>query len=52
MYAKKLKLKLSNQKRSKMAQCASYARLVYNYGILMVNGTSAMTKVNKRAMRT
>ncbi|NEP78910.1 MAG: helix-turn-helix domain-containing protein [Okeania sp. SIO3B3] len=47
MYAKKLELKLSNQERSKMAQCAGYARFVYNYGLSMVNGTSAMTKVNK-----
>ncbi|WP_192901152.1 RNA-guided endonuclease TnpB family protein [Okeania hirsuta] len=31
-----------------MAKCAGYARFVYNYGLSMVNGTSAMTKVNKR----
>ncbi|MDJ0517875.1 MAG: hypothetical protein QNJ74_17030 [Trichodesmium sp. MO_231.B1] len=31
-----------------MAQCAGYARFVYNYGLNMVNGTSGMTKVNKR----
>ncbi|NER04547.1 MAG: helix-turn-helix domain-containing protein [Okeania sp. SIO3C4] len=48
MYAKKLELKLNNQERSKMAQCAGYARLVYNYGLNMVNGTSAITKINKR----
>ena len=30
-----------------MAQCAGYARFIYNYGLLMVNGTSGMTKVNK-----
>ncbi|WP_293073363.1 helix-turn-helix domain-containing protein [Okeania sp. SIO3B5] len=48
MYAKKLELKLSNQERSFMAKCAGYARFVYNYGLNMVNGTSAMTKVNKR----
>ena len=31
-----------------MAQCAGYARFVYNYGLNMVNGTKGMTKVNKR----
>ena len=31
-----------------MAQCAGYARFVYNYGLNMVNGTSCLTKVNKR----
>ncbi len=31
-----------------MAQCAGYARFVYNYGLSMVNGTSGITKVNKR----
>ncbi|NET29664.1 MAG: transposase [Okeania sp. SIO1I7] len=51
MYAKKFELKLSNQERSKMAQCAGYARFVYNYGLSMVNGTSAMTKVNKRGQK-
>ncbi len=35
-----------------MAQCAGYARFVCNYGLSMVNGTSGMTKVNKRAMRS
>ncbi|GGA01120.1 transposase [Okeania sp. KiyG1] len=30
-----------------MAQCAGYARFIYNYGLSMVNGTSGMTKVNK-----
>ncbi|WP_375341192.1 RNA-guided endonuclease InsQ/TnpB family protein [Okeania sp. SIO1I7] len=34
-----------------MAQCAGYARFVYNYGLSMVNGTSAMTKVNKRGQK-
>ncbi|WP_094673959.1 RNA-guided endonuclease TnpB family protein [Hydrocoleum sp. CS-953] len=48
LYAKKLELKLNNQERSKMAQCAGYARFVDNYGLSMVNGTSGMTKVNKR----
>ncbi|MGD1713283.1 helix-turn-helix domain-containing protein [Dapis sp. BLCC M172] len=52
MYAKKLELKVNNQERSKMSQCAGYARFVYNYGLSMVNGTQAMTKVNKRAMRS
>ncbi len=33
-----------------MAQCAGYAHFVCNYGLLMVNGTFSMTKVNKRAM--
>ncbi|NEQ72876.1 MAG: helix-turn-helix domain-containing protein [Okeania sp. SIO2C9] len=51
MYAKKFELKLSNQERSLMAQCAGYARFVYNYGLSMVNGTSAMTKVNKRGQK-
>jgi putative transposase len=31
-----------------MAQCAGYARFVYNYGLNMVNGTKGMTKLNKR----
>ncbi len=31
-----------------MAQCAGYARFVYNYGLSMVNQTHSMTKVNKR----
>ncbi len=31
-----------------MAQCAGYARFVYNYGLSMVNGTHSMTKINKR----
>jgi putative transposase len=31
-----------------MAQCAGYARFVYNYGLNMVNGTKNITKVNKR----
>lgn len=31
-----------------MAQCAGYARFVYNYGLSMVNGTHSITKVNKR----
>ncbi|WP_293137601.1 transposase [Okeania sp. SIO3I5] len=34
-----------------MAQCAGYARFVYNYGLNMVNGTSGMTKVNKRGQK-
>ena len=34
-----------------MAQCAVYARFVYNYGLNMVNGTSGMTKVNKRGQK-
>ena len=34
-----------------MAQCAGYARFVYNYGLSMVNGTSGMTKVNKRGQK-
>ena len=31
-----------------MAQCAGYARFIYNFGLNMVNGTKDMTKVNKR----
>ncbi|WP_293124165.1 transposase [Okeania sp. SIO1I7] len=34
-----------------MAQWAGYARFVYNYGLNMVNGTSGMTKVNKRGQK-
>ena len=34
-----------------MAQCAGYARFVYNYGLSMVNGTCAMTKVNKHGQK-
>ena len=30
-----------------MTQCTGYARFVYNYGLNMVNGTKAITKVNK-----
>ncbi|MGD1717527.1 RNA-guided endonuclease InsQ/TnpB family protein [Dapis sp. BLCC M172] len=48
MYSIKLELKLNNKERSLMAQCAGYARFVYNYGLNMVNGTKGMTKVNKR----
>jgi putative transposase len=48
MYAIKLELKLNNKEKTLMAQCAGYARFVYNYGINMVNGTKGMTKVNKR----
>jgi putative transposase len=43
-----LELKLNNKERSLMAQCAGYARFVYNYGLNMVNGTKGMTKLNKR----
>ena len=48
MYALKLELKLNNKERSLLAQCAGYARFVYNYGLNMVKGTSCLTKVNKR----
>ncbi len=48
MYALKLELKLNNKERSLMARCAGYARFVYNYGLNMINGTQAMTKINKR----
>ena len=34
-----------------MTQCAGYARFVYNYGLNMVNGTSGMTKINKRGQK-
>ena len=47
MYSIKLELKLNNEERSLMTQCTGYARFVYNYGLNMVNGTKAMTKVNK-----
>jgi len=33
-----------------MAQCAGYARFVYNYGLNMVNGIKGMTKVSKRGL--
>jgi putative transposase len=48
MYAIKLELKLNKKEKTLMAQCAGYARFVYNYGLNMVNGTSCLTKVNKR----
>ena len=47
MYSIKLELKLNNEERSLMTQCTGYARFVYNYGLNMVNGTKAITKVNK-----
>ncbi|WP_293133776.1 transposase [Okeania sp. SIO3I5] len=48
MYAIKLELKLNNKERLLMAQCAGYARFVYNYGLNMVNQTKGITKVNKQ----
>lgn len=51
MYALKLELKLNNKERSILAQCAGYARFVDNYGLNMVNGTSCLTKVNKRGQQ-
>ncbi|MDY6976380.1 MAG: transposase [Pseudomonadota bacterium] len=51
MYSIKLELKLNNKERSLMAQCAGYARFVYNYALNMVNGTKGMTKVNKRGKK-
>ncbi|MDY6807045.1 MAG: transposase [Cyanobacteriota bacterium] len=43
-----MELKLNNKERLLMAQCAGYARFVYNYGLNMLNGTKGMTKLNKR----
>jgi len=34
-----------------LTQCAGYQRFVYNYALNMVNGTSCLTKVNKRGQK-
>lgn len=51
MYALKLELKLNNKERSILTQCAGYQRFAYNYALNMVNGTSCLTKVNKRGQQ-
>ena len=36
MYAIKLELKLNNKQRSKLAGCAGFKRVVYNFGLELV----------------
>ena len=37
MYSKKLELKLNNKERTYLAQCAGYARFVFNYALAFYN---------------
>jgi len=36
MYALRLELKLNNKERSRLAGCAGFARLVYNFGLSLI----------------
>lgn len=45
MYSLKLELKLNNKERSKLAGCAGFARLVYNYGLDMLKQSWAFEGV-------
>jgi putative transposase len=39
MYSLKLELKLNNKERSRLAGCAGFARLVYNFGLSMLTSS-------------
>jgi putative transposase len=39
MYSLKLELKLNNKERSRLAGCAGFARLVYNFGLSMLTAS-------------